>query len=353
MPFASASRIAQSRAISPRLFQAHGCRVSNRTTFSPPQSQIRRHYGRILKTIVSKHITSISDVVRPVLPPGLASIPREIDKLTRTFTPVQQLETEYVSQTLSEKDAEPPEDDISTEPYPPAVIDTDTQTQVRKLMRLVPHPVAIITSTHPNSRAGSAFRGMTVSSFNTVTLYPEPVVSFNVKIPSETYDAIHSSQRFLVHLLSSNGATANLAREFSRGHENVLLEDKKHTFRFISPTAPDQPVAIAQGEPPRLLIQNGKSDGIGLSTVDDMATTPDFPFILECKYHPSSARVGDHVIVLGTVVKVYRDEPQTNSSQQQQPDTALSTDELCLTYADTRFWKMGEHITPRPRTDNN
>lgn len=347
MPFVSALRTAQSRAIAPRFFQTYGCRAFERAALR--QLQTRRHYGRILKTIVSKHITSISDVIRPILPTGLNSIP---NKRTRTITQVKQRETEYVPQPTPEKDAEVPEDDISTEPYSPAVIDTDTQTQVRTLMRLVPHPVAIITSTHPNFRAGSAFRGMTVSSFNTVTLYPEPVVSFNVKIPSETYDAIRSSQRFLVHLLASNAATANLAREFSRGHENVLLEDKKHTFRFISPTAPEQPVAPAQGEPPRLLIENGRTESVGSSVAAQDEVTPDFPFILECKYHPSSAHVGDHVIVLGTVVKVHSDKPR-NESRQNRTGTALSTNDLCLTYADTRFWKMGEHITPLPRTNND
>ncbi|WEW57664.1 hypothetical protein PRK78_003131 [Emydomyces testavorans] len=343
MPFLSAPRLAQSQGISSLLS------LSRASTFTalPPQWHFRRHYGRMLGTIVSKHVTSITDVVRAVLPPGLAPLPREVEKFMKSFLPTQNQQTEYVSQSTPRRSTEFPEDDISTEPYSATTIDTNIQSQVRKLMRLVPHPVAIITSTQPNSRTGSPFRGMTVSSFNTVTLYPKPIVSFNVKLPSETYDAIRSSQRFLVHLLSSNRATAKLAREFSRGHENVLLEDKKHTFRFTSPTALDRPPVIGEGEPPRLVLQPQKSDGSGPTA---HGPTSHFPFVLECRYSPSSARVGDHEIVLGTVVKIYPEEAQNHPEQQQQ-DTTHSRDDLCLTYADTRFWKMGEHIAPLPKPD--
>ncbi|EEP75768.1 predicted protein [Uncinocarpus reesii 1704] len=341
MHLVSPSRLAWSRGISSRvLLQVRNSQPSEFTAFHP-QLQFRRHYRRMLRTIVSKHITSITDAVRPVLPPSIASLPREVDKIARTFSPAHNQELRDVPKPASEQDPESPEDDVSTEPYSAATPDTNVQTQVRKLMRLVPHPVAIITATQPNSRADSAFRGMTVSSFNTVTLYPEPIVSFNVKLPSETYDAIRSSQRFLVHLLSSNGVTANLAREFSRGHENVQMEDRKHTFRFTSPASLERQPAVTEGEPPRLVLQQRLLDNED-STQNTLPSN--FPFILECRYYPSSARVGDHVIVLGTVIKIYSDEPR-------QLDINHTADDLCLTYADTRFWKMGEQITLLSKKD--
>ncbi|KAI1938659.1 hypothetical protein LOZ66_003462 [Ophidiomyces ophidiicola] len=332
MPFVLTSRLALSRAAS--RFRSHA--LGSLTTF-----QCQRHYGRMLKTIVSKHVTSIADVVRPTITPGLRSLPQEISKLTKSFAPTHTQESKYGAQKALEKAAEAPEDDISTEPYSLTAIDTIIQSQVRSLMRLVPHAVAIITSTFPNNDAASAFRGMTVSSFNTVTLYPDPIVSFNVKVPSETYDAILSSQRFLVHLLSSNMATARLAREFSRGHENILLEDKKGTFRFASLSSPHNLPAISEGEPPLLVIQEEEA-----SIAADNDSLPNFPFILECRYHPSSIRVGDHVVVLGTVMKICCEQSQR---QPQQSETYHSTNELCLTYADTRFWKIGEPVTPLPR----
>jgi flavin reductase (DIM6/NTAB) family NADH-FMN oxidoreductase RutF len=172
---------------------------------------------------------------------------------------------------------------------------------------------------------------MTVSSFNTVTLCPEPIVSFNVKLPSETYNAIQSSCRFLVHLLAPNRATAQLAQKFSRGNWNILLDGYNGFFRFQSPRNPGRQPSITEGEPPRLVIQHANvgRDSSGINT-------PDFPFIFECQYLPQSVKVGNHVIVLGTVVDVFYQDPDSD------PDNAPNN--LCLTYADTRFWKMGEKI---------
>ena len=38
--------------------------------------------------------------------------------------------------------------------------------------------------------------GLLVSSFNTVALYPKPYVSFNIRLPSLTYDVIRASNEF-------------------------------------------------------------------------------------------------------------------------------------------------------------
>ncbi len=67
--------------------------------------------------------------------------------------------------------------------------------RMRDYMRRVPQSVAIITATDIND-SQHAQRGATVSSFTTVTLEPEVVVSLNLKLPSTTYDAILSSYRF-------------------------------------------------------------------------------------------------------------------------------------------------------------
>ena len=38
--------------------------------------------------------------------------------------------------------------------------------------------------------------GLLVSSFNTITLYPKPSVSFNIQLPSSTYNTIRASGGF-------------------------------------------------------------------------------------------------------------------------------------------------------------
>lgn len=217
-------------------------------------------------------------------------------------------------------------------------------TQVRLLMRRVPYPVAIITATDPHVYASSnkdnandAYRGMTVSSFSTVTLHPEPIVSFNVRRPSETLTALLSSRRFLVHLLAPGGATAALARDFSRGnrhHDTSVITGKEAEFEYV-PHDAFPGTSESEGE------DKGKGcDILPLLRSKTKTQSADIsletPFVLECALHPNQMEVYDHTIVLGRVVRTII--PQ---QQQQSEDRDNS---LCLTYADTRFWGMGSEI---------
>ncbi|KAI4267362.1 MAG: hypothetical protein LQ337_008388 [Flavoplaca oasis] len=79
---------------------------------------------------------------------------------------------------------------------------------VRSLMRQIPHPLTVIVAQNPAS--GSPPTGLLVSSFNTVTLHPTPYVSFNLKLPSTTYDAIKASKTFT----ASAVADVQLAKDF-------------------------------------------------------------------------------------------------------------------------------------------
>ena len=81
--------------------------------------------------------------------------------------------------------------------------------QVRKLMRPVPHALTVITSFQPGKTLEDEPepRGLLVSSFNTVTLSPRPYVSFNIKLPSSTWDAIKASGHFTASGID-NSATA-------------------------------------------------------------------------------------------------------------------------------------------------
>lgn len=99
----------------------------------------------------------------------------------------------------------------------------DLSSHMRQLMRLVPHPVAVITASFqsvpdPHTPPESTFRGMTVSSFNTVTLSPKPLVSLNVRVPSETHSAMAGGGSFLAHVLSANTAGARIADAFTKGN---------------------------------------------------------------------------------------------------------------------------------------
>ncbi|OQE15786.1 hypothetical protein PENFLA_c030G09196 [Penicillium flavigenum] len=219
----------------------------------------------------------------------------------------------------------------------PSTPSTSISDQVRLLMRRVPYPVAIITATDPSGPENTtSFRGMTVSSFNTVTLTPDPVISFNVRRPSETLNALLASRRFLVHLLAPGPATATLARDFSKGNITLAAMLRGHgEFEFAAlPTKneeghPQRPLPILRRRPEAV----AANDGV------------DFPFVFECTLHPQKIDVQDHSIVLGTVVRAI--ESSESVSTQGQDGKVLdehSPERLCLTYANTKFWKMGGEL---------
>lgn len=240
-------------------------------------------------------------------------------------------------------------------------------------MRRVPHPVAIITASDrralpPDSNKKPIFRGMTVSSFNTVTLSPEPVVSFNVRRPSETLNALQSSGRFLVHLLAPSAATAKLARDFSRGNENLQLYQKGGMGEFefggvnYGDDNEEEPLPILRRNNKKTKNnENSKGTLLAQESESESESVIDFPFIFECKYLPQQAiQVYDHTIVLGSVVRVIEQQHQHQHQQPQpqpQPQSTTGIQQqnkikekeegnefFCLTYADTRFWKMGDQI---------
>ena len=201
-------------------------------------------------------------------------------------------------------------------------------------MRRVPYPVAIITATDPlGPQETTSFRGMTVSSFSTVTLTPHPVISFNVRRPSETLNALLASRRFLVHLLAPGPATATLARDFSKGNTTLAGMLSGHgEFEFAA-----LPVGNEERHLPILQRREGSSAS---------GSRVDFPFVLECTLHPEKIDVHDHSIVLGTVVRTIEGSRSVHPELDQggQALDEHSPDRLCLTYANTKFWKMGGEI---------
>lgn len=104
-------------------------------------------------------------------------------------------------------------------------------------MRHVPSSVVVLTTTAPstpqpeaqNSTDFSNIRGMTVSSMTSVTLDPEPIVSFSVRRPSRTLDCITQGQPFFVNFLKSIQRSSEIAHILSRPHD-----DPSDPFRIIT-----------------------------------------------------------------------------------------------------------------------
>jgi flavin reductase (DIM6/NTAB) family NADH-FMN oxidoreductase RutF len=94
---------------------------------------------------------------------------------------------------------------------------------LRSALRQLTQPVALVTSIMPANSVNDASpggpRGVTVSSFCTVTLQPEPIISFNLRVPSRTWDAIKTSRDLQVSLLTASPEGAAAAHAFTLPYE--------------------------------------------------------------------------------------------------------------------------------------
>ncbi len=188
---------------------------------------------------------------------------------------------------------------------------------VRDRMRLVPHPVAIITSTDPSSHGpvSERWRGATVSSFNTVTFTPEPIISFNIKRQSATFTAISLSGQFNIHLLDEGSESESIATKFAGGNEGRPFHDEKMTIEsFVRQREGEG--SDNEGKPPVI-------HGSGRDWTHFRGTA--FRFLCE-HLHDKTVDIGDHVVVFGRVMKV--------------EDFGSSDGSPCLVYADRRYGRV-------------
>lgn len=185
---------------------------------------------------------------------------------------------------------------------------------MRTALRHLLQPVAVVTSmqkdSNPNAKADSTLaRGVTVSSFCTVTLTPVPVISFNLRVPSRSWDAIASSGLLRVHLLKASPEGAAVAHAF--------------TQRYTKPHEPFEHLAkhpdadIKQGMTPVI------SWSAAVQTVIIATILPD-----KC------IQVGDHMIVVAKVSQVFL-TPQSHSGH-----------EGALAYGMQGYRNLGSGIEP-------
>ncbi|KAI8138288.1 flavin reductase like domain-containing protein [Fennellomyces sp. T-0311] len=178
--------------------------------------------------------------------------------------------------------------------------------QVRQVMRRVPQPVVVVT-TSDNIGATVHRRGVTVSSFTPICLHPEPIISFCVRVPSRASDLLHSSGGMIVNVLS---------------HEQV-----QQSIAFSSPDKADQFKDIPYYDDPITGLP------VLMGTLGSM----------HCKVS-QVLELGDHELWITKVIKVdhgvggkhgHRDEAQP------------------LLYHDRRYRSVGEQVFMKAFEDSN
>ncbi|KAH9879948.1 hypothetical protein J1614_001972 [Plenodomus biglobosus] len=123
------------------------------------------------------------------------------------------------------------------------------QSSVRVVMRNVPGSVAVVTvaSIDPQTERRVPM-GVAVSSLTTVSMNP-PMISFNLKTPSKTLDAIRDAKGlFRVHIPSANSGGANIVQQFCQGnHAEAYSKRFKNLARLWIPSNPqDKRMTISQ-----------------------------------------------------------------------------------------------------------
>lgn len=128
---------------------------------------------------------------------------------------------------------------------------------------------------------------------------------------------------------------ARLARNFSRGNENVELD----RFEFV-----DHTIEIENQSSllPQLSRRRNNHHNTEEKTKEREEEEDDFTFILECEYLPDkSVQVYDHMIVLGNVRRIIA----PGGANAIDEGRRHAKEDFCLMYADTRFWEMGEETS--------
>lgn len=151
-------------------------------------------------------------------------------------------------------------------------------------MRSVPSSVVVLTTRVPSAQSGiDSLRGMTVSSLSSITLEPEPIISFSIRGPSRTLDCIIAGQSFTVNFLKSGATAARIADIFSKPYD-----DPSQPFRTV----------LASGWADVYESDDPTSPAMKASQI---------PARFTCELLPGkSLEVGDHTVVFAKVTHIWR-----------------------------------------------
>ncbi|KAF7732356.1 hypothetical protein EC973_005252 [Apophysomyces ossiformis] len=175
--------------------------------------------------------------------------------------------------------------------------------EVRSIMRKVPQPVVVVTTS--SAKDATHRRGITVSSFTSICLHPEPLVSFCVRIPSRASELLHASGSMVVNMLS---------------HEQV-----QHSVVFSSPNADQfKDVPFYDDSETGLPVLMGTLGSMYCKVFNVMS-------------------LGDHELWIAKVIKVEEGVGSAHGKREEaQP----------LLYYDRRYRSVGEQVFMKAFEDN-
>jgi flavin reductase (DIM6/NTAB) family NADH-FMN oxidoreductase RutF len=215
---------------------------------------------------------------------------------------------------------------------------------LRHLMRGIPSSVVVLTTsvTKPDligaaqRRPESYYRGMTLSSFTTLSLAP-PLITFNIRAPSRTLSAIRQSKAFFIHVLETNQEAATIADSFTRGNTDGHEVSEAFRPRYGSFKVQSMPFELqyASGsvsghmevDLPRL-VGKGVKRVLGCELYRN-------PTSLDPSVADGLIEVGEHVLVVAKVTAIFPNEGLVQTEKEE---------EYALSYVDGRYRMVGRTI---------
>jgi flavin reductase (DIM6/NTAB) family NADH-FMN oxidoreductase RutF len=171
------------------------------------------------------------------------------------------------------------------------------------------------------------YHGMTISSFTTITLTPDPIISFNVKVPSQTLSTLSHTKQFLLHILEANEEGARVADAFTRGSKEAR-KVLHGGFRGLEIGQVGVKRTEIKFDAPELVLPLLRGGGVSR--------------VLRCEVlskkegKPGLIRLGDHILVIARVIEVLGRE----GGEQEEGGERRSG--LC--YADGTYRRVGDII---------
>lgn len=113
--------------------------------------------------------------------------------------------------------------------------------------------------------------GTTLSSVSSLTVYPEPIIQFNIQVPSATSKSMHDNKYLALHILGPSHDSVKLARNFSLGSKYInknkdkLLNDTTTTQTEQKSTTPFERINKDQWDLFENIIHNERPDAFHIT----------------------------------------------------------------------------------------
>lgn len=111
--------------------------------------------------------------------------------------------------------------------------------EFKHAMSTVGSQAMILTSSFTGKADINQMHGTTLGSVSSLTVYPEPIIQFNIQIPSATSKSMHENKYMALHMLSPSIESVKLARTFSLGSKYINqtqhIEDQPESQKFTTP----------------------------------------------------------------------------------------------------------------------